>query len=269
MDNNNVGIYSIRNLVNGKEYIGKTSNISSRFSHHKAQLENNSHPNIYLQNSWNKYGENNFEFLILENCERDDAKLKELEIYYIRNHNSFRGVGDSGYNLTRGGEGTLGRIVTEKTKLKISKSVKGKTLGRKDSKETVEKKSIRMSGSKNPMFGISPSKETRRKISEALSGENHYGYGKHRSDETKVKISKSLTGKIKSEEARRKLSETNSGGGNGFFGKIHNEESRRKISEAGRNRKPISEETRKKMSESHKKVQEEKRKGGKDGLDSL
>lgn len=265
MKEDNIGIYSILNKKNLKRYIGMSNDLYSRISHHKGQLREGKHYNTYLQRAWNKYGEENFVFEILEIC--DEKSLPALEIDYISKYKSFEK--DKGYNLTKGGEGTYGRILSEETLLKISKSLKGKTLGRKAGSEELKNKSISRLGSKNPMFGISPSLETRKKISQALSGENHYGYGKHRSDETKAKLSKSLTGKIQSEETKRKISEANSGENNFFYGKVHTEESRKKISEAGRNRKPISDETRKKMSDSHKRIREEKRKGGNDGLDSL
>jgi len=62
----NCGIYIIRNLVNNKIYIGSSVNIKRRFSQHKSTLRHNTHRNKHLQNAWNKYGEINFEFVILE-----------------------------------------------------------------------------------------------------------------------------------------------------------------------------------------------------------
>jgi len=65
------GIYKIVNIVNGKIYIGSALNIynrifgSSSISHLKA-LKNNNHINKKLQNSFNKYGEDSFEFFIVE-----------------------------------------------------------------------------------------------------------------------------------------------------------------------------------------------------------
>ena len=54
------GIYKITNKINNKIYIGSSYSISKRISEHKYQLRRNSHPNIHLQSSWNKYGEDNF-----------------------------------------------------------------------------------------------------------------------------------------------------------------------------------------------------------------
>jgi group I intron endonuclease len=60
------GIYQIKNLKNNKIYIGSSKNIKERFLQHKYNLKNNKHCNPILQNSWNKYGEENFEFIIIE-----------------------------------------------------------------------------------------------------------------------------------------------------------------------------------------------------------
>ena len=62
----NSGIYGIFNLINGKVYVGKASNINSRFRSHKSLLNKGVHYNAYLQHSWNKYGKSNFKFDIIE-----------------------------------------------------------------------------------------------------------------------------------------------------------------------------------------------------------
>lgn len=61
------GIYCIINKFNYKRYIGSTSDsFKKRWWLHKWQLNNNKHKNIHLQNAWNKYGSENFEFIIIE-----------------------------------------------------------------------------------------------------------------------------------------------------------------------------------------------------------
>ena len=64
----NSGIYEIKNKINGKMYIGQSRNINKRRSYHLWKLRSNNHFNPLLQNSFNKYGEHNFEFIILEEC---------------------------------------------------------------------------------------------------------------------------------------------------------------------------------------------------------
>ena len=78
-----IGIYRILNKTNDKLYIGSTAeSFRRRFNLHKHQLRNNKHKNSHLQHAWNKYGEDNFEFLIIEICDYKEIVL-EREQYYI------------------------------------------------------------------------------------------------------------------------------------------------------------------------------------------
>lgn len=71
------GIYKIINSINNRFYIGCASNIRSRVSGHLYNLKRNIHPNIYLQRSWNKYGENAFKFEVVEFCEINVLHARE------------------------------------------------------------------------------------------------------------------------------------------------------------------------------------------------
>lgn len=80
---NKSGIYCIENIINGKKYIGKSINIYYRLHRHKCDLLKNRHKNPILQNSWNKYGEDNFKNYIIELCEL--SIINKRESYYIDN----------------------------------------------------------------------------------------------------------------------------------------------------------------------------------------
>lgn len=75
------GIYMIINLINNKKYIGSSKNIYSRIAKHRSLLRKNKHYNKKFQNSWNKYNEEFFKYVILEYCEEYDLLIKEQ--YYI------------------------------------------------------------------------------------------------------------------------------------------------------------------------------------------
>lgn len=91
-------IYSIKNKINGKRYIGQTIHPDIRVDKHARRLRKGEHINDHLQNAWNKYGKNNFIFEILED-EIPYDNLDKKEIEYIKNYNSFK----NGYNFTPGG----------------------------------------------------------------------------------------------------------------------------------------------------------------------
>jgi arabinose-5-phosphate isomerase len=91
------GIYSIKNLINNKRYIGQSKNIFRRWNEHLNDIYANKHRNKYLENSFYKYGFENFEFEILEKSE--ETSLDELEIQYIDRFKTH----SEGYNLNKGG----------------------------------------------------------------------------------------------------------------------------------------------------------------------
>jgi group I intron endonuclease len=74
-----IGIYAIKNKFNNKLYIGQSVSIKGRWMNHKSDLVRGRHPNKHLLKSYKKYGEDCFEFLILENCLKRDLGKKEEE----------------------------------------------------------------------------------------------------------------------------------------------------------------------------------------------
>jgi group I intron endonuclease len=112
MKNNICGIYYIKNTSNNNMYIGQSVNIKARFCSHKCALKKNKHYNEKLQEDFNKYGMESFEFGVLEECESES--LDELEQYYIKKYNTV----ESGYNNASGG--LKGFKSSEETKLKVS-----------------------------------------------------------------------------------------------------------------------------------------------------
>jgi hypothetical protein len=102
-------IYTITNLINNNQYVGKTSkpNPYDRWKQH-LQLarsfdnlqENNSALSMPILRAICKHGADNFKFRVIEEC-RDDS-VSERETYWIQQLGTY---GNGGYNATLGGEG--------------------------------------------------------------------------------------------------------------------------------------------------------------------
>lgn len=75
------GIYQIQSQINGKIYVGSSYNLKQRRKEHWIVFKSNKHGNTYLQNHFNKYGEYDLLFGIIEFCSKE--KLIEREQYYI------------------------------------------------------------------------------------------------------------------------------------------------------------------------------------------
>lgn len=155
-----IGIYGIRNLINGKIYVGKTGmNFGDRWDSHRSLLNNGKHDNPHLQKAWNKYGKDNFEFIVLEDCEIDE--LSDREKYYIKLYKdmglayNIHDGGDEGYNL--------GKHLSEETKQKIGEKNKINGIGRKASDET----KLKMSKSHTGMKYAPMSEEGKKNIQQA------------------------------------------------------------------------------------------------------
>ena len=100
-----IGIYKIKNKINGKVYIGLSTNIEKRWNKHKNEPFNLSSAqyNCLLYKAIRKYGLDNFEFSIIEECSKE--MLPKREKYWIKYYNSFIGFDNcNGYNMTIGGE---------------------------------------------------------------------------------------------------------------------------------------------------------------------
>ena len=107
---------------NGKAYIGITrESLSRRIDRHISYARNGR--NYAISKAIRKYGESSFkrEILLIGSWQY----VKELEIKAIA---LFKTFGAFGYNLTAGGEGTLGVSPTELTRNKISASLSGRKL---------------------------------------------------------------------------------------------------------------------------------------------
>lgn len=103
-------------------YIGSTEDFLTRIKRHKKELKLKIHHNIYLQNSYNKYGKNAFKYIIYRFCDKKD--LRKLEKYYIEKYNPE-------YNIGRVGGGDC--IKNHPNKTQIYKKMSIDRMGSKNS----------------------------------------------------------------------------------------------------------------------------------------
>lgn len=98
-------IYKITNLINGKLYIGKTSNsIKERWKEHISDSQKGRCEKRPLYDAFNKYGIDNFQIEKIEEVENDDIAC-ERENYWIEQLRTYVGFDDcNGYNATLGGD---------------------------------------------------------------------------------------------------------------------------------------------------------------------
>lgn len=109
-------IYKLKNLINGKEYVGQTT---KDFSHRLKQHINEKR-NRHVTNAIRTYGIENFEVDVLCTCFSKES-LNNAEIYFV---NFFQTMYPNGYNHRAGGDQK--GICSEETKRKISLNKKGK-----------------------------------------------------------------------------------------------------------------------------------------------
>ena len=93
------GIYGIRNLVNGKWYIGQSMNLEARKKNHLAQLRRGDNGNKVLQADYLKHGENNFEICVLEYAPEEMLDIRE-RVQIVLHKSNFS---EYGYNVFSGG----------------------------------------------------------------------------------------------------------------------------------------------------------------------
>ena len=223
-------IYKITNTVNGKCYIGQTTNkrgfngryhscgkgIEKVYNYHKNNKEHNRHYNVHLLGAIEKYGLNSFTV----DKEFDTAFSKEeldtLECKYIKEFDCI----NNGYNNNEGGSN--GKH-SEETCKKLSEKAKEIWSDPDKRRKISESMKGKKCGENNPNYGKHLTEDVRRKISEArkgkncgennpnfgnhkLAGENNPMYGVHRYGENNP-----MHGKQHSEDVRRKMSESKKG----------------------------------------------------------
>lgn len=190
----NSGVYQIRNLKNGKKYIGSAVNFYKRWRVHRCHLRKGTHHNPHLQAAWDKYGEDAFVFEVLfESLKEEIIKVEQL----------YLDVEQPEYNICP----TAGNCLGVKRSDEFKQKCRENNLGKKYSDDFKQQCRARRLGAKHTeeaKKNISLSKknisvETRKKISEAR---------KNMSEEIRAQIAERQKGKTYSAESKIKMSES-------------------------------------------------------------
>jgi group I intron endonuclease len=211
------GVYQIQSSIKPyRLYIGSSKNIMRRWAKHLQDLRLNKHHSPHLQWHYNKYGEHDLLFSILEHC--GAHALINREQHYIDIYNPF-------FNSCKEAGNTLGYRHTEEAKKKISDAGLGNkyTLG-------IEPWNKGLHG-----YKVKPCSDERREKARInnkgkQAGNRHPRYGKHCSDVTKQKISQANIGRVVSPETRDKIRAK-------LIGRTLPEEQKEKISKSLRGKK--------------------------------
>jgi len=210
-------IYRILNVANDCFYVGSTINHRRRRWEHWDSLKKGQHHCAALQAAWNEFGEDAFEFEVLEEVP-ESADLATIEETYLMRH-----VGSTKcYNTAESAHQSP--ALMPRVAAKISRTLQEKyatdpsyqpRLGKVHTEGTKAKISAKVQRALAEGRGgkFVPSEETRRRMSEALKGNQN------------------ARGHIRTEEHRRKLAEANIGNQH-WLGKQHTEESKLKMSKA-------------------------------------
>lgn len=156
----------------GKSYIGITCKKPPETRWSNGNGYKRGHP--YFWKAICKYGWENFEHKILfDGLTRQQACDKEMIAMYDTTNP------EKGYNMTAGGDGKSGYVMSEETKRKISES----HIGRFTGEDNPNYGNHKIAGENNPFYGKTHSDETKKKLSELSKGRPSYMKGKHFSGE--------------------------------------------------------------------------------------
>lgn len=125
------GVYIMKNIINGKYYVGESLNVKIRMNGHlncQTQL---------ISKAIKKHGVENFEVSVRYYPGLSKKELRVIETSLIKDYGS---LVPYGYNVCIGGTDKTGQKHSEETKKKISDSHKGKTVAQ-STKDKISKNS--------------------------------------------------------------------------------------------------------------------------------
>lgn len=200
-------IYLLTNTANGKRYVGQTvKTAEARFANHVACAR--AGRGYLISKAIRKHGPEAFRVHVIETCDTK-ARADNLERRWIKLHNAKSR--EHGYNLTDGGEGTVGHKHTTETIAKMrahrpSEAARAKmsAAARSRSPESNQRGAEKRRGRRM-------SDQTRARMSAAAPRERPWLRGRKATDETRAKLSESHRGLVRSPESVTKTADAHRG----------------------------------------------------------
>ena len=207
-------IYRILNVANDHFYVGSSVNVRRRRWEHWDSLKKGTHHCEALQAAWAEFGEDAFEFEILEEVANDTQLLHVEETYLMK----YAGTPEC-YNTAVSAHQSPAAL--PRVRVKISEGLRRKyedpdytpRTGKRHSEETKAAISAKVQAAvaEGRSGKFIPSEETRKRMSQALKGNQN------------------ARGHVRSEEHRQKLAEAQRGNQH-WLGKKHTDEAKAKLS---------------------------------------
>jgi group I intron endonuclease len=220
-----IGIYCIRNTVNGRIYVGSSIDIRMRWYSHKSNLRLGRHHARMLQRSWGKHGAEAFVFEILELLEKNDD-LDAAEQRWIDNFSAakvlFNSIMTAGFDRSQEslakrseprrpcpeetrakiGDGNRNKIRSAEHRAAVSRAQSG----RKHSLEEIEKRrQIGIAFAKTPK-GIALIEYRKKRLAEARALRRALGIKINITEENRQRAIAQLVAANKSPERRASAS---------------------------------------------------------------
>ena len=142
-------IYKIRNLTNGKFYVGSTVDARVRFQTHRRKLRAGKHQSPHMQAAWNKYGEDCFKFEVVE-VVPESENLLAAEQKWLDAH--------------------AGKPYCYNWATDASAPMRGKKHTEEAKALSAERRKGKHAGANHYRYGKTVSEETRKKIGDAQRG---------------------------------------------------------------------------------------------------
>lgn len=121
-----MGVYRITNIHTGFSYVGSSCNVKNRWYQHRFLLKNGTHPSKPLLNAWLQFGQDSFEFAVLELI-AEKHLLRDAEQRYLDDLKTYNS--NFGFNSYKNSRGPSVGELNDETRVKMSTSHKGKKIG--------------------------------------------------------------------------------------------------------------------------------------------